>query len=84
MPHVPLEQNAIYRSGKGVGGFEKWEQRFFKVEKEIFILTIGFAKGQLISKCPFAWCLQIEQKTNKIFVRISALASKKRSNKKVV
>ena len=30
------------------------------------------------------WCLQIDQKTNKIFVRISALASKKRSNKKVV
>ena len=28
----------------------------------------------------FFWCHQIDQKTNKIFVRISALASKKRSN----
>ena len=27
-------------------------------------------KGQLISNCPF-WCLQIDQKTNKIFVGIS-------------
>jgi hypothetical protein len=27
-------------------------------------------------------CLQIDQKTNEIFVRISALASKKRSNQK--
>jgi hypothetical protein len=33
-------------------------------------------KGQLISKCPFC----VFQKTNEIFVRISALASKKRSN----
>ena len=38
-------------------------------------------KGQLILKCPFG-CLQIDQKTNEIFVRISALASKKRSNPK--
>ena len=28
----------------------------------------------------FFWCLQISQKTNEIFSRISALASKKRSN----
>ena len=28
------------------------------------------------------WSLQIDQKTNKFFVRISALASKKRSNQK--
>ena len=28
------------------------------------------------------WWLQINQKTNKIFVRISALAFKKRSNQK--
>ena len=33
--------------------------------------------GQLILKC-----LQIFQKTNEIFSRISALASKKRSNQK--
>ena len=30
----------------------------------------------------FFWCLQIVQNTNKIFVRISALGSKKRSNQK--
>ena len=28
------------------------------------------------------WCLQIDQKTNEIFVSISALAPKKRSNQK--
>ena len=28
------------------------------------------------------WCHQIDQKTNEIFVRISALATKKRSNQK--
>ena len=37
------------------------------------------AKGQLISKCPF-WCLQIFQKNNEIFVRISALAPEKGSS----
>ena len=30
----------------------------------------------------FFWCLQIFQKTNKIFLTISALASKKRSNQR--
>ena len=30
------------------------------------------------------WCLQIDQKTNEIFVRISALASKKRSNQNII
>ena len=38
-------------------------------------------KGQLISKMSFC-CLQIDQKINKIFVKISALATKKRSNQK--
>ena len=38
-------------------------------------------KGQLVSKRPF-WCLQIFQKTNKFFSRISALAFKKRSSQK--
>ena len=37
-------------------------------------------KGQLISEMSF-WCLQIYLKNNKIFVRISALASKKRTNR---
>ena len=43
---------------------------------------VGQAKGWLILKCPFVWWHQIDQKTNEIFVRISALASKKRSNQK--
>ena len=38
-------------------------------------------KGQLISKCLF-WCLQISQKPNETFSRISVLASKKKSNQK--
>ena len=36
-------------------------------------------KGQIISKCPF-WCLQIIQKTNDIFSRISVQAFKKKPN----
>ena len=45
------------------------------------ILNFHSAKGQLISKMSF-WCLQIDQKTNEIFIRISALASEKRLNQK--
>jgi hypothetical protein len=29
------------------------------------------------------WCLQIDQKINEIFVKISVLASKKKSNQKI-
>ena len=39
------------------------------------------AKGQSISKCPFG-VFKSSKKTNKIFSRLSALASKKRSNQK--
>ena len=39
-----------------------------------------YFKVQLISKCPSFWCLQIFQRRNEFFVRISALASRKRSN----
>ena len=39
-------------------------------------LGFGTDEGQLISKCPFH-CLQISQKTNTIFLKISALAYKK-------
>ena len=39
------------------------------------------AKGQLISKCPFG-VFKLIKKTNKFFVKISALASKKKSNQK--
>ena len=38
-------------------------------------------KGQLISNCPFG-AFKSPKKNNEIFVRISALASKKRSNQK--
>ena len=60
-------------------------QNDFKKTQENWKEDLGFGtdEGQLISKCPFH-CLQISQKTNAIFVNISALAYKKRSNKKVV
>ena len=38
-------------------------------------------KGQLISKCPYV-VFKSTKKTNEIFVKISALASKKRLNQK--
>ena len=38
-------------------------------------------KGQLISKCPFGVFKSLKKPTN-FFLRISALASKKRSNQK--
>ena len=40
-------------------------------------------KGQLISKCPID-VFKSTKKTNEIFARISALASKKRSNQKSI
>ena len=43
--------------------------------------SVGSIKSPLISKMSF-WCLQISQKTNKNFVRISDLASKKSQIKK--
>ena len=43
-------------------------------------LTVDL-KGQLISKCLFG-VIVFDQKNNKIILRISALASKKRSNQK--
>ena len=44
-------------------------------------ISSTFPKGQLISKSPFG-VFKLTKKTNEIFVRISALASKKRSNQK--
>ena len=43
---------------------------------------IAGAKGQLISKCPLGVIVSTK-KTNEIFLRISALASKKRLNQKM-
>ena len=40
-------------------------------------------KGQLILKCPFG-VFKSPKKTNEIFYRISALASKKRSNWRIL
>ena len=50
-------------------------QNDFKKTQENWKEDLGFGtdEGQLISKCPFL-CLQISQKTNAIFVKISALA----------
>ena len=52
------------------------------VNKKLIAMNSAPSKGQLISECLFFVCLQISQKTNEIFSSISALASKKRSNKK--
>ena len=41
------------------------------------------ARGQLIFEMSF-WCLKIDQKNNEIFLRISALAYKKRLNQKKI
>jgi hypothetical protein len=46
-------------------------------------VTQSNVKGQLISKCPFG-VTKPTKKTNKNFLRISALASKKRSNQKTI
>ena len=44
-------------------------------------LVVAMAKGQLILKCPFG-VFKSPKKPTKFFSRISALASKKRSNQK--
>ena len=48
----------------------------------IFIFWGKLVTERSVSYEMFFWCLLIDQKTNEIFVRISALASKKRSNQK--
>ena len=45
------------------------KNKYFKIE--------SYIKGQLISKCLFGVNYIVSQKTKEIFVRISALASKK-------
>ena len=45
------------------------------------VIRWSAAKGQLISKCPFG-VFESSKNHNEIFSRISALASKKRSNQK--
>jgi hypothetical protein len=54
-----------------------------KIYVKFFILerADGGGRGQLISKCPFG-VFKSPKKPTKFFVRISALASKKRSNQK--
>ena len=50
-------------------------------ETSIIVIEQDIGKGQLILKCPFG---VLFPKTNEIFSRISALASKKRSNQKEI
>jgi hypothetical protein len=56
-----------------------FKKKVQNLEMAISVLKSA-CKGQLISKCPV--CLEIDQKTNKVFVRFSVPASKKRSNQK--
>ena len=59
-----------------------WWIVFENCEKMWVLITLAPAsKGQLISKCPFG-VKTSSKKPTKFFSRISALASKKRSNKK--
>ena len=63
---------------------EGWEFKMVEPDEVCMIFSfIGCSpiKGQLISKCPFG-VFKSSKKTNEIFSRISALASKKRSNQK--
>ena len=50
-------------------------------QKTVDSLLATQFKGQLIYKMSF-WCHRFDQNTNQIFLRISALASKERSNQK--
>ena len=52
---------------------------FFR--KSFVVFMLQYAKGHLISKCPFG-VKTSSKKTNNFFSRISALVSKKRSNQK--
>jgi hypothetical protein len=47
-----------------------------------YFSTVGKKCGSVNFEMSF-WCFQIDQKTNKILVRISALASKKDQIKKI-
>ena len=67
----------------------KYRHQFFIIKSNFWYLhkanwfkeSLITFKGQLISKCPFG-VFKSPKKTNEIFSRISALASKKRSNQK--
>ena len=52
-----------------------------KIQEELFLDKEFNSKGQLISKCPFG-VFKSSKKNNEILSSISALASRKRSNKK--
>ena len=45
--------------------------------QNVCCIQLASSKGQLISKCPFG-VFKLTKKTNEIFVRISALTSKKK------
>ena len=58
--------------------FNNWSTWIFYT---VVFQDLPSTKGQLISNCPFG-AFKSTKKTNEIFVRISALASKKRSIQK--
>ena len=74
--HPVYAQNAVRYKYSNLGN--TYFQEIIELIETIMYLN---SKGQLISKCPFG-VNKSTKKTNKNFVRISALASKKRSNQK--
>ena len=71
---------SVCANKKAAGGSAQWlaENMGLKVS---YLKKKNENESQLISKFPFG-VFKSPQKTNEIFVRISALASKKRSNQK--
>ena len=66
-----------------IGNIDNWSQTSFRVftQHVHYFVSICFPtnfKGQLISKCPFG-VFKSSKKKHKLFLRIFALASKKRS-----
>ena len=77
-----MSRQAPYMGGKQNIFRLEWptvNQSFICIYMVLFV-AVG-SKGQLISKCLFGAIVSTKKPTN-IFLRISALASKKRSNQK--
>jgi hypothetical protein len=61
---------------------KKKQKKIAVWKKFLLAVKIIFTKGQLILKCPFGVFKSPQKKKTKFFARISALASKKKLNKK--
>ena len=71
---ISSKNSKVVRCGQNVFGFE-WKSSKNRIHRFYQILKVSNFKMSF-------WCQNFFQKTNEIFSRISALASKKRSNQK--